>query len=267
MNNFDTQSLASELLAPAHRAGQRIMSHYGKADVELKDDKSPVTAADREADTILVESLKRIAPDIPVISEESSPKQEIDPHGCFFLVDPLDGTKEFIHGRDEFTVNVALIEHGTPIFGLVYAPALSKLYVTLTPDKAVMARLDASQPTPDFSGLDLTPITARTVDPSALTAAVSRSHMDEQTQSFLDENGITETHASGSSLKFCCLAEGLADVYPRFGRTMEWDTAAGHAVLKAAGGTVLDTEGAPFTYGKQDVDYANPGFIAWGNSP
>jgi 3'(2'), 5'-bisphosphate nucleotidase len=267
MNNFDTQSLASELLAPSHRAGQRIMSHYGKADVELKDDKSPVTAADREADTILVESLKRIAPDIPVISEESSPKQEIDPHGRFFLVDPLDGTKEFIHGRDEFTVNVALIEHGTPIFGLVYAPALSKLYVTMAPDKAVMARLDASQPAPDFSGLEMTPITARTADPSALTAAVSRSHMDEQTQNFLDENGITETHASGSSLKFCCLAEGLADIYPRFGRTMEWDTAAGHGVLKAAGGAVLDTKGAPFTYGKQDEDYANPGFIAWGRKP
>jgi 3'(2'), 5'-bisphosphate nucleotidase len=267
MSNFDTQRLASELLASAHQAGHRIMSHYGRVDVELKDDKSPVTAADREADRILVESLKRIAPDIPVISEESSPKQEIDPQALFFLVDPLDGTKEFIRGRDEFTVNVALIEHGTPIFGLVYAPALSKLYVTLAPDKAVMARLDASQPAPDFSGLDLTPIAAQTVDPSALTAAVSRSHMDEQTQSFLDENGITETHASGSSLKFCCLAEGLADVYPRFGRTMEWDTAAGHSVLKAAGGAVLDTEGAPLTYGKRDEDYANPGFIAWGKTP
>ncbi len=267
MSNFDTQRLASELLAPAHQAGQRIMSHFGKADVELKDDKSPVTIADREADTILVESLKHIAPDIPVISEESSPLQEIDPHGRFFLVDPLDGTKEFIHGRDEFTVNVALIEHGTPCFGLVYAPAQSKLYITLAPDKAVIARLDASKPAPDFSGLDVASISTRALDPETLTAAVSRSHMDEQTQAFLDEHGITQTHASGSSLKFCCLAEGLADVYPRFGRTMEWDTAAGHGVLKAAGGAVLDTSGAPLTYGKRDQDYANPGFIAWGNKP
>ncbi len=267
MTNFDTQSLASELLSAAHWAGQHILSHYGKADVEMKEDKSPVTVADREADTILVESLKQIAPDIPVISEESSPLQSIDPKKPFFLVDPLDGTKEFIHGRDEFTVNVALVEHGTPCFGLVYAPALSKLYVTLAPDKAVMARLDASQPAPDFARLDVAPVSTRTVDPKTLTAAVSRSHMDEQTQSFLDENGITETHASGSSLKFCCLAEGLADVYPRFGRTMEWDTAAGHAVLKAAGGVVLDTGGAPLTYGKLDQGYANPGFIAWGNAP
>jgi 3'(2'), 5'-bisphosphate nucleotidase len=267
MRNIDNQRLASELLAAAHRAGQRIMSHYGHVDVELKADNSPVTAADREADEILVECLTSIAPDIPVISEESSPLQEIDPQGCFFLVDPLDGTKEFIHGRDEFTVNVALIDHGTPCFGLVYAPALSKFYVTVARDKAVMAHLDASKPVPDFAQLEVVPIATRTADPSALTAAVSRSHMDEQTQAFLDAHGITETHASGSSLKFCALAEGLADVYPRFGRTMEWDTAAGHAVLKAAGGAVLDTEGEPLTYGKRDRGYDNPGFIAWGKTP
>ncbi len=267
MRTIVNQRLASELLRPAHQAGQRIMSHYGQVDVELKDDHSPVTVADREADAIIVENLKRIAPDIPVISEESSPLQEIDSQGQFFLVDPLDGTKEFIHGRDEFTINVALIEHGTPFFGLVYAPALSKLYITVAPDKAVMAHLDASGPAPDFSELSLTPISTRTADPSALTAAVSRSHMDDQTQAYLAEHGITETHASGSSLKFCCLAEGLADVYPRFGRTMEWDTAAGHAVLKAAGGAVLDATGAPLTYGKRNRDYDNPGFIAWGNTP
>jgi 3'(2'), 5'-bisphosphate nucleotidase len=267
MMQIDIHELASALVPVAHQAGQHIMAHYGQVDVELKDDNSPVTAADREADTVIVESLKHIAPDIPVISEESSPLLEINPNAPFFLVDPLDGTKEFIHGREEFTVNVALIERGTPCFGLVYAPALSKLYITVAPDKAVMAHLDASKPSPGFSELNLRPIATRTADPSALTAAVSRSHMDDQTQAYLAEHGITETHASGSSLKFCCLAEGLADVYPRFGRTMEWDTAAGHAVLKAAGGTVLDTDGAPLTYGKRDRGYDNPGFIAWGITP
>ncbi len=264
--NIDAQRLASDLLGPAHRAGQRIMSHYGQVEVELKADKSPVTAADREADEILVESLKAIAADIPVISEESSPLLDIDAQGPFFLVDPLDGTKEFINGRDEFTVNVALIDHGAPCFGLVYAPALSKLYLTVAADKAVKSHLDASNPAPDFSQLDMMPVTTRAANPSALTAAVSRSHMDDQTQAYMDKHGITETHASGSSLKFCCLAEGLADVYPRFGRTMEWDTAAGHAILKAAGGTVLDTNGAPLTYGKRDRGYDNPGFIAWGRA-
>lgn len=266
MRNIEYQHLASELLGPAHRAGQRIMSHYGQVNVEFKDDNSPVTIADREADEILVESLKSIAPNIPVISEESSPLLEIDTQSRFFLVDPLDGTKEFIHGRDEFTVNVALIDGGAPCFGLVYAPALSKFYVTVAPDKAVVAHLDASQTAPEFSKLDMKPIVGRTANPSALTAAVSRSHMDEQTQAFLKEHAITDTYASGSSLKFCCLAEGLADVYPRYGRTMEWDTAAGHAVLKAAGGAVVETDGTPFRYGKRGNDYANPGFIAWGRA-
>lgn len=265
-NKFDLQSLASDLIGPAHDAGRRILSYFGQADVELKADASPVTAADREADTILVQSLKALAPDIPVISEESSPLQDITPNGRFFLVDPLDGTKEFIHGRDEFTVNVALIDQGAPCFGLVYAPALSKLYVTVAPGKAVMAPLDASKPAPDFSELEITPLGARAANPSALIAAVSRSHMDEQTQEFLIEHSITQTHATGSSLKFCCLAEGLADVYPRFGRTMEWDTAAGHAVLNAAGGRVLDASGAPLTYGKRERGYDNPGFIAWGKA-
>ncbi len=267
MSQIDLQRLANDMIAAAHEAGARILSHYGQVAVELKDDKSPVTAADREADTVLVDTLKRIAPEIPVISEESSPSAQIASDKAFFLVDPLDGTKEFIHGRDEFTVNVAMIENRTPCFGIVYAPALSQAYITLASDRAVKFDLDARAPLPQFDSLEFEPITTRACDAKNLVAAVSRSHLDETTEAFLAQHGIAETHASGSSLKFCCLAEGLADVYPRFGRTMEWDTAAGHAVLAAAGGTVLDETGSPLTYGKRERGYDNPGFVAWGRAP
>ena len=267
MNQLDIQMLVNEMIAAAHEAGARILSHYGQVEVELKDDSSPVTAADREADTVLVDALRRIAPQVPVISEESSPSAQVASDEAFFLVDPLDGTKEFIHERDEFTVNVALIENRTPRFGIVYAPALSQAYVTLAPDRAVKFHLDARAPLPQFDDLEPELIATRACDPKSLVAAVSRSHLDETTEAFLAQHGIAETHASGSSLKFCCLAEGLADVYPRFGRTMEWDTAAGHAVLAAAGGTVLDETGSPLTYGKRERGYDNPGFVAWGRAP
>ncbi len=267
MVQIDHDLLARELIAAAHLAGARILSHYGRAEVELKGDNSPVTVADREADAVLVETLRRIAPDIPVISEESSPSGRVARNERFFLVDPLDGTKEFIHGRDEFTVNVALIESGSPQFGIVYAPALSRAYVTLSPNQTAKVELDAAAPMPEFTNLEFTPVTTRSANQGDLVAAVSRSHLDEKTEAFLAQRGITQTHASGSSLKFCGVAEGMADVYPRFGRTMEWDTAAGHAVLAAAGGTVLDVNGEPLMYGKQDDNYANPGFIAWGRAP
>lgn len=267
MGQIDHELLTNELIAAAHAAGARILAHYGKAEVELKRDNSPVTAADREADAILVETLRRIAPSIPVISEESSPSQQVASDARFFLVDPLDGTKEFIHGRDEFTVNVALIENHTPRFGIVYAPALGRAYVTLAADQASKVQLDARAALPKLSRLEFAAIATRSAEQGDLVAAVSRSHLDEKTEAFLAQRGITQTHASGSSLKFCSVAEGLADVYPRFGRTMEWDTAAGHAVLAAAGGAVLDESGAPLTYGKLHDRYANPGFVAWGRAP
>lgn len=267
MSTPDPHRLALELIEPVHEAGACIMAHYGKAEVEYKDDQSPVTAADREADAVLVAALARIARDIPVVSEESSPTVQIDADAAFFLVDPLDGTKEFINARSEFTVNVALIDQRSPVFGIVYAPALSALYVTLARNEAVKIELDPARPTPGVEALNRTPLKSRAPVPGRLTAAVSRSHMDDATQSFLDTHGITDTYPSGSSLKFCCLAEGQADVYPRFGRTMEWDIAAGHAVLSAAGGAVLDETGQPLTYGKMDRNYANPGFVAWGRRP
>lgn len=264
---LDFQELASKLIEPVHRAGARIMSYYGHAEVNIKPDSSPVTEADREADRILVAALSAIAPDTPIISEESSPDSDIDPAGTFFLVDPLDGTKEFINNRTEFTVNVALIENRKPVFGVVYAPALSAFYVTLGPDSAAKAELDPESDAPDFSSLNLKSITTRQPPAAGLTAAVSRSHMDDATRAYLEARNITDTFASGSSLKFCCIAEGLADIYPRFGRTMEWDTAAGHAVLAAAGGAVTDENGRPFLYGKKPGKFANTAFIAWAIKP
>lgn len=267
MTDSGYRALAEKLTGTAWRAGRIIMSYFGSAEVEHKDDDSPVTAADRESDALILSELVEIAPDIPIVSEESAQKPGAAEGPRFFLVDPLDGTREFISGRGEFTVNIALIENGRPTFGLVYAPALSKIFVTLAPDHAACARLDTAEPLAGFQDISWERIETRTPDPGKLAAVVSRSHLDDKTSRFLEENRISDTVSGGSSVKFCLLAEGKADVYPRFGRTMEWDTAAGHAVLIAAGGLVLDETGVPLLYGKMERGLDNPGFVAWGRKP
>lgn len=267
MSAPDNRFLAEKLIATAWRAGTVIMSYFGNVEVELKDDASPVTAADRESEAVIIAELAALAPDVTIISEESAETPEIDPGSCFFLVDPLDGTKEFISGRGEFTVNIALIENGTPAFGLVYAPARSKIFMTLSKDKSVSGDLDPGASAPVFENITWHELATRTPPPEGLVAAVSRSHLDEDTKKFLSQHAISNTISGGSSVKFCLIAEGKADVYPRFGRTMEWDTAAGHAVLSAAGGTVLDQTGMPLRYGKTERGLDNPGFVAWGHHP
>ena len=263
----DFGSLSEKLTGTAWRAGRAIMAHFGTAAVEHKADESPVTAADRDADALIVEELSALVPDIPIVSEESVTTPVADPGARFFLVDPLDGTKEFIQQRGEFTVNIALIEDGVPTFGLVYAPALADIYMTLAPGRAGRAKLDTAADLPPFSDIDWTDLRTRSAPGSELVAAVSRSHLDDATTAFLAEKNVADTITGGSSVKFCLVAEGKADVYPRFGRTMEWDTAAGHAVLRAAGGTVVDETGAPLLYGKTERGLDNPGFIAWGVQP
>ena len=180
---------------------------------------------------------------------------------AFFLVDPLDGTKEFINRRDDFTVNIALIRDGVPVAGIVYAPARGIAY------GAEAGKAEKLTVSADFEVAERQDIRCRAMG-DALTAVASRSHRSPETELFLKENGIADCTSVGSSLKFCLVAEGLADVYPRFGRTMEWDTAAGDAVLRAAGGRMEMIDGTPFTYGKKnqshDSDFANPNFIAWG---
>lgn len=267
MTESEYQHFARSLALTAWRAGRIIMSHFGAVQVDLKSDASPVTAADRESDALIVAELAELVPGTNIISEESVRSPVADPGKSFFLVDPLDGTKEFIQQRSEFTVNIALVEDGAPVFGLVYAPALSDIYLTLGPDHAVHGTLDPAADPPGFDDMSWQRLQTRAPSPGKLVAAVSRSHLDDDTTAFLARHGVDETISGGSSIKFCLLARGKADVYPRFGRTMEWDIAAGHAVLAAAGGVVLDEAGKSMTYGKVGRDLDNPSFIAWGKKP
>lgn len=247
-------------------AGRAILDVYETGhNVTLKSDSSPVTEADERAEAVILALLAQALPDMPVVAEEAVAAGKVPnvDGRTFILVDPLDGTKEFINRRPEFTVNIALIENGIPIAGIVYAPALGLAYVG---SKTGAARLTVN---PDFTVADRRPITAR-IRREPPVAVASRSHNNAETEDFLTANGVTEYRPIGSSLKFCLLAEGEADVYPRFGRTMEWDTAAGDAVLRAAGGATLRLDGTPLTYGKTmqaaDTDFANPFFIAWGDA-
>ena len=237
-------------------------------DVENKADNSPVTIADRLAEEIILRDLQKIAPDIPVIAEEAAARGNLPQTSeYFFLFDPLDGTKEFIRGSDEFTVNIALIKKGKPVFGLVYAPALKKLYVTPEPGKAVSTTLDPDTDFIKLADMQLQPLATRPPSPKGLNIVASKSHMTEQTSDYIKQFTVQNVVSAGSSLKFCLLAEGQADLYPRFGPTMEWDTAAGHAVLLSAGGKVLRENGEPLDYGKTGQNYLNPFFIAWGQPP
>ncbi|RKE83911.1 3'(2'),5'-bisphosphate nucleotidase [Rhizobium sp. AG855] len=245
--------------------GPIILEIYSAGpDIRLKGDKTPVTEADEAAERIILTALSKDLPDIPVVAEEEAAAGRLPDisGGTFILVDPLDGTREFIGGHDDFTVNIALVRGGVPIAGVVYAPALGSAY--LGADGAA-ERLTIG---PGYDVTDRRPIRTR-LRPPAPCALVSRSHNSEATMAFIDEAGIPDRRAVGSSLKFCLLAEGKADIYPRFGRTMEWDTAAGDAVLRAAGGLTLTTNGTPLLYGKhsqEDAPFANPNFIAWADA-
>ncbi len=245
-------------------AGAVIMDVYNSDfDVMLKGDQSPVTEADQRAEEIILAGLREAFPDIPVVAEEEVAAGRIPQtsEGRFILVDPIDGTKEFINRRQDFTVNIAFIENGIPCAGVVYAPARQVAY---SGSNGKAEKLTVGE---DFTITSRVPIRVRKAD-EKLVAVASRSHNSPETRAFLEENGITDYKSVGSSLKFCLVAEGEADVYPRFGRTMEWDTAAGDAVLRAAGGVTECTDQKPLTYGKRDQpndsDFANPSFISRG---
>ena len=249
---MDHQALTEQLVAIARPAGTAIMQVYDKMPkAEFKSDGSPVTEADRAAERIILDGLADCAPDIPVVSEENQESHRMKAPERFFLVDPLDGTKEFLRhdGKGSFTVNIALIENGTPVLGVVFAPALDRLFAGTVGKGA----------TETVAGL-VKPIAVREEPDTGLVAVASRSHRDEQTDQWLKERGIEQTVSIGSSLKFCLVACGEADVYPRFGPTMEWDTAAGHAVLLSAGGIVTSPDGTAFSYGKPD--FRNGPFVA-----
>jgi 3'(2'), 5'-bisphosphate nucleotidase len=250
------------LAAIAWRAGEIVLRHYANLNIEArsKEDRSPVTAADEETERYILARLAGVAPGVPVIAEEDvAAGRKQSPAQRFFLVDPLDGTKEFLNRNGEFTVNIAEIDSGLPVRGVVYAPAKHRLFIG---DVSSGAFEIATRPGefPEFSRARA--IHARRPPPDGLIAVASRSHRDAKTDDYLSNYPVKDFISAGSSLKFCLVAAGEADIYPRHGRTMEWDTAAGHAVLAAAGGSVRTLDGGPFTYGK--TDFANPFFVARG---
>jgi 3'(2'),5'-bisphosphate nucleotidase len=252
------------MVSAAVEAGRAECEIYaGAFKVHHKEDSSPVTAADHAAEAIILEHLARVAPGIPVVAEESVAAGRIPRVGReFILVDPLDGTKEFIARRGDFTVNIALIRDGAPVLGVVFAPANSQLFVGNV--EGGSAFRSAQKPDPAHSA-PLEAIRVRTPPARGLTAVASRSHNNRDTDNYLARNNVIDRVSVGSSLKFCLVAAGEADVYPRLGPTMEWDTAAGHAVLAAAGGKVSTLEGTPLQYGKPQ--FRNPSFIASGPVP
>jgi 3'(2'), 5'-bisphosphate nucleotidase len=262
---FDFGRAASRLTDAAVRAGAAIIRHcHGDPEVQLKGDASPVTRADRDSEAIILAALAELAPELKVICEETFGGASGPLPRRFFLVDPLDGTKEFIQKRSDFTINIALIEGGRPRFGLVYAPARALLAVTIEAGKAVEVELPPNEAGANLDRLNPKPIHASIAEKSGLTALVSHSHLDPETEAFLAKLNIAERVGVGSSIKFVAIARGEADVYPRFGPTMEWDTAAGQAVLEAAGGRVVDTNDEPLRYGKTEQSLRNPSFVAWG---
>jgi 3'(2'), 5'-bisphosphate nucleotidase len=251
-----------EVVRLAHKAGQLIMAIYASAIVvTTKADSSPVTEADQKAEDVILAGLGKLFPEIPVIAEESVAKGQIPEIGSrFFLVDPLDGTKEFISRNGEFTVNIGLIDNGLPVFGVIYAPAINEMYFGRAGQGAFHATVKASEP---WSGVaQARRITTRPLPAEGATVLASRSHCDAETEAFIAKTRVAKLVSAGSSLKFCKLAAGEADLYPRFGRTMEWDTAAGHAILLAAGGKLVTIDQKPLTYGKKARGFDNPSFIA-----
>jgi 3'(2'), 5'-bisphosphate nucleotidase len=256
-------ALARALAEIAHDAGELILRHYDAGvETRRKVDHSPVTIADEEAETLIVKHLAKLMPHAAVIAEEAiSAGHKPDLGKSFFLVDPLDGTKEFLAGNGEFTVNIALIEDNIPCAGVVHAPAKGRMFFGSLEGGAFEVHA------PQGAAFDLAqakPIHARRAPEDGMVAVASRSHRDHKTEEYLAHYKIARFITIGSSLKFCLVATGEADIYPRHGRTMEWDTAAGHAVLAAAGGTVTRLDGTPLVYGNVESGFANPHFVARG---
>ncbi|MEM6891947.1 MAG: 3'(2'),5'-bisphosphate nucleotidase CysQ [Pseudomonadota bacterium] len=255
---MDYAKLADVTRRLALEAGDAIMEIYRQEDlgIEAKADESPVTAADKAADAIITAGLRKAFPDVMLVTEEQSASHSLS-GDTFLIVDPLDGTKEFIHRRGDFTVNIALVEQGVPTRGVVFAPAKERMFLTLADGTSV----EEAGPFEKSVMGQTTPIRVAQSDNTALMVVASKSHRDQATDDYISKYAVKDMKSAGSSLKFCLVATGEADLYPRLGRTMEWDTAAGHAVLTGAGGKVVRFDDLdPLAYGKND--YANPFFIA-----
>ncbi len=252
---LDRVALTTAITDIAIEAGDIILEVYNRDfDVNTKGDSSPVTEADVAAEEIILKGLLALTPDIPVLAEESVDAGRIPDlsGGIFWLVDPLDGTKEFIHKRGEFTVNIALIENGKPTIGVIHVPAKNTTYYASGPGEAWIVEPD----------VEARKIQVRSAPEEGLTVVASRSHRTPETDDYIAKYNVADLISAGSSLKLCLVAEGKADLYPRLGRTMEWDIGAGQAILEAAGGRVETLDGAPLGYAKDGHD--NPFFVAKG---
>jgi 3'(2'), 5'-bisphosphate nucleotidase len=253
--------LAAALGHIVAEAGRLIIGlQAAEIEARRKPDGSPVCQADLRAEQLILARLAALLPDVTVIAEESFAPGAGPAPERFLLVDPLDGTREYLAGHRDFTVNIALIEGGRPVAGAICAPALGEVYVAGA--SAYRAELAAG----GMLGANR-PIVTRAAAGAGLHAVASRSHLNAETEQWLQQRPVVELRRAGSSLKFCLIARGDADVYPRLAPTMEWDTAAGHAILNAAGGCVLGLDGSPLRYGKKDAGFKNAGFIAWGRAP
>ncbi|MEN3930032.1 3'(2'),5'-bisphosphate nucleotidase CysQ [Microvirga sp. W0021] len=250
-SSFD--QISKELAPIAQQAGQLLMQiQQQPQNTHKKDDGTPTCQADTAAEAVIIDALRQRFPDIPIISEERVRDTNI--RSLFFLVDPLDGTADFIDGGTEFCVNIALIENGRPVASVIHAPCLEKTWL-------------AGETVCEVWGKTTEPhhIATRIALPERFTALTSNRYGDETTERFLNKFPLAERQRISSAIKFCLIAEGAADIYVRYGRTMEWDTAAGDLILTKAGGQVMKADGTPLLYGKAESNYANPGFIAIGD--
>ena len=255
--NYET--LVTVIRRLALEAGDRIMEIYNSDDFEVKSksDQSPVTEADEAADALISAGLRDAFPEVALVTEEQADSHDVDAM-TFLIVDPLDGTKEFVNRRGDFTVNIALVEDGVPTRGVVYAPAKGRMFYT----NSVGQSVEETGPFDKDAPGETTPLHVSKPNNSALMVVASKSHRDQATDDYIGKYEVKDMTSAGSSLKFCLVATGEADLYPRLGRTMEWDTAAGHAVLNGAGGHVVRFDDlTPLAYGK--AGYANPFFIAY----
>ena len=261
----DAGRLLDDLTAIVSRAAAAVLAaKTGGLDPRRKSDSSPVTAADEAAEALIIEGVSRLVPGLAIVSEEAAGRGLPAQLGSsFFLVDPLDGTRELLAGFDEFTVNVALIDAGRPILGIIAAPARGLIWRGAEGSGAERLRIAAGPPA--GATRERSRIRSRALPSKGLVAVVSRFHLDHQTEALLARLGPVERVASGSSIKLCWIAEGSADLYPRLAPVREWDLAAGHAIIAAAGGTVTTPTGQPQLYGAIAAGYLVPGFIAWGD--
>ncbi len=256
---MDFDRLEQVMRRLALEAGDVIMEIYNSDDfdVRAKSDDSPVTAADEAADALISKGLRAAFPDVLLVTEEQADSHDLQADE-FLIVDPLDGTKEFVLRRGDFTVNIAYVKGGSPIRGVVYAPYRERMFFTRADGQSVEEMGPFSK---DAQG-EVKEINVSTPDNDALMIVASKSHRDQATDDYINKYAVKDSRSAGSSLKFCLVATGEADIYPRVGRTMEWDTAAGHAVLNGAGGAVVRFDDhSPLTYGKPI--YENPFFIAY----